>query len=1251
MIKWGKLLFVAFFLCLAGIGYGYGENIVSLDNTFTPPGVIIGKVASQWKGFLEMPVWTLTKASLAKESFFIIPEKQNHFSFGVVCHAENSCGFDESYFVSIMIEKETTPHSDKWYLISEDTNNISCKAKSVDIRNFLSTPILQKEPETRYRLTVCSKLTVGQKTTKEITYLTIKCSSEYQLTKGIIVAEAHIGHPMGGQVEDTGISIKGVGFEEQGTSIVAKEEGEQYTLKDILTGERLITAKAQGFKPASQRVVVSSIKSSYLKMLLIPEKPFVYGLVKDSATGEGLSGTTLEVMKGQGILRQTKAGLTGNYKIDSLNKGIEYTIVSNSEGYEKRRQTVSFGPEQTVARVDFSLDKALPPVTVEKSVKELAPPVIAAKPAPIIVPEVPMEILAPPMPEKPAPLKALAEIKEEKGIVIKESKDTIKIEISQEAVNFTTGSHQVQATAYPVLTKVANILKEYPDCKVMIEGHSDNVPLGPVTQRKYKDNKGLSQARANNVKAFLVEREGVPIANLTAIGYGESKPIVSNATPAGKARNRRVEVVIKKPEIPAMPMVAAAPQVTAGSKQEAGGSAVSQVKAIPAPVLPKPVALVPVQPTIVIPPVPAITIAPAKVAVAPVQPTVVTPPVPVVTPATATVATAPQVKEIPAPVQVKPVVPIQPTVVTPPVPVVTPATAMVAAIPQIKEIPTPVQVKPVVPVQPTVVTLPVPVVIPAIPVVVPLPKVYTMLTNGSFDDGMNAWTLRKEGVGDSFVDIVNDSPSHPTTIGIKRQKSQNICGEAGVSQLLDIGVHRYTQAILKAGIKIDKASMSGDGSSGGDYPMCLELNYTGTDGNPYVFKHGFHISGKLNYSSKIGEQIKKGEWIAYASPNLMQLSPRPVKITEIRIAAKGWDFVSRIDSVELQLGMLPVEVAEVRKPVPEIVIPEKKPQVPVVPQATVYAKLMNEGFEQGMECWQSNTQGSGKILSEIIKDDNNHPHSLEISRQDSKSAIGGISVSQMLDISVVRYNFCVLHGEIKIPSSSLSGDNQQGGVYPACIEIEYRDIAGLSHLFRHGFLTKGKLQYPEIGEMVEKNKWISYITPNLMELSPRPAKITCVRIKGDGWDFVSQVDNLRLELLSKPIEKPVVVIPQPKLVVAPPTGVLVPTPKPETKEEVKPMVKKEPESWLMDEKEALSRFGEMESAGMERLAESLVVDPKGIEELSILLVSSSINPKQAAKILYKLYQVQGDKAVDKVLKIIGDINPDKVGKIRKLLTK
>lgn len=167
MIKLRKLLLVAFFLCLANIGYGEDVvSVVSMDNTLDPPGVMIGGITSEWKGLLEVPVWTLTKVSLAKESYFMMPEKQNQFKFGVVCQAKNSGGFDESYIVSLMIEKETFPHSDKWYFVSADRDTLFCRAKSVDKRNFLSTTIFQKEPEARYRLTVCSRLTVGQKNNK-----------------------------------------------------------------------------------------------------------------------------------------------------------------------------------------------------------------------------------------------------------------------------------------------------------------------------------------------------------------------------------------------------------------------------------------------------------------------------------------------------------------------------------------------------------------------------------------------------------------------------------------------------------------------------------------------------------------------------------------------------------------------------------------------------------------------------------------------------------------------------------------------------------------------------------------------------------------------------------------------------------------------------------------------------------------------------------------------------------------------------
>ena len=77
------------------------------------------------------------------------------------------------------------------------------------------------------------------------------------------------------------------------------------------------------------------------------------------------------------------------------------------------------------------------------------------------------------------------------------------------------------------------VMKQYPDLNVTIEGHTDSVGSDAY-------NKKLSQRRADAVKAYMVKK-GIDANRLTAVGYGEEKPIADNATKAGKAQNRRVE--------------------------------------------------------------------------------------------------------------------------------------------------------------------------------------------------------------------------------------------------------------------------------------------------------------------------------------------------------------------------------------------------------------------------------------------------------------------------------------------------------------------------------------------------------------------------------------------------------------------------------------------------------------------------------------------------------------------------------------
>ncbi|WP_428269731.1 OmpA family protein [Haliangium sp.] len=102
-----------------------------------------------------------------------------------------------------------------------------------------------------------------------------------------------------------------------------------------------------------------------------------------------------------------------------------------------------------------------------------------------------------------------------------------------QGIRFALGSDQILPVSRPVLNRAAKVLTDYPDLRVEISGHTDS-------SGSAERNTTLSQARAESVKAYLVS-QGIDEARLKAIGFGPSKPVADNATPAGRAQNRRVE--------------------------------------------------------------------------------------------------------------------------------------------------------------------------------------------------------------------------------------------------------------------------------------------------------------------------------------------------------------------------------------------------------------------------------------------------------------------------------------------------------------------------------------------------------------------------------------------------------------------------------------------------------------------------------------------------------------------------------------
>lgn len=104
------------------------------------------------------------------------------------------------------------------------------------------------------------------------------------------------------------------------------------------------------------------------------------------------------------------------------------------------------------------------------------------------------------------------------------------------AVSFNSGSHDLKVDAQIKLAKISGILATYPGLKVQVEGYTDNTGSAKFNQK-------LSQQRADAVMQFLVS-QGVPADNVTAKGYGEADPVASNSTAEGRAKNRRVQLVV-----------------------------------------------------------------------------------------------------------------------------------------------------------------------------------------------------------------------------------------------------------------------------------------------------------------------------------------------------------------------------------------------------------------------------------------------------------------------------------------------------------------------------------------------------------------------------------------------------------------------------------------------------------------------------------------------------------------------------------
>jgi chemotaxis protein MotB len=109
---------------------------------------------------------------------------------------------------------------------------------------------------------------------------------------------------------------------------------------------------------------------------------------------------------------------------------------------------------------------------------------------------------------------------------------------------FDSGQAALKPAGIKVLQQIGDILKSAVDKDIQVEGHTDNVPIRGSLAQVYPSNWELSTARATTVLHFLQEKVGISGDRLSAVGYGEYRPIGSNGSAEGRALNRRIQIVL-----------------------------------------------------------------------------------------------------------------------------------------------------------------------------------------------------------------------------------------------------------------------------------------------------------------------------------------------------------------------------------------------------------------------------------------------------------------------------------------------------------------------------------------------------------------------------------------------------------------------------------------------------------------------------------------------------------------------------------
>ena len=131
----------------------------------------------------------------------------------------------------------------------------------------------------------------------------------------------------------------------------------------------------------------------------------------------------------------------------------------------------------------------------------------------------------------------------QKDIKIEEIEGRLKVTFVDKIL-FDSGSVTIKNKGQQALLSLADSFRNNPDQNIIVEGHTDDMKIGPALQQRFPTNWELSTARATAVVRFLQEKGSIAPERLTASGFSFYKPVAANDTEEGRRQNRRIEIIM-----------------------------------------------------------------------------------------------------------------------------------------------------------------------------------------------------------------------------------------------------------------------------------------------------------------------------------------------------------------------------------------------------------------------------------------------------------------------------------------------------------------------------------------------------------------------------------------------------------------------------------------------------------------------------------------------------------------------------------